>query len=229
MRLVRRFVVTELLWAIGIFIPMVAIAALGEPLSAEHLLPWLARAFGLAAFPAGIAIAPLVFGDSQPWRQVAVAVGVAFAVGVLVFALTGMVAPLVSEQSRALGELAGTMRNAGESWETRNDAAWAYYTTFLSALNAVLFALIGAQVGYWADHSVPRSLQRPLYWAVGLGLLVTGLAMWDTTYETIVLHTAADASNAAFYTVLVPGFVFAGLSLPTLAVLRRAVLPKQSA
>jgi hypothetical protein len=34
-----------------------------------------------------------------------------------------------------------------------------------------------------------------------------------------VLHTAADASFAAFYTLLVPAGICSGLALPTLAML----------
>ena len=74
------------------------------------------------------------------------------------------------------------------------------------------------QVGTWAEYALPRGLRRPLYWVVGIGLIVSGAAIGDTTYEVIVLHTGADASFAALYTLLLPLSVCAGLGLPTLAV-----------
>jgi hypothetical protein len=61
-----------------------------------------------------------------------------------------------------------------------------------------------------------------LYWAIGLGLMITGYAVFDSTYETIVLHTAAYVDFAAFYTLLIPAGICAGLGLPTLALLRGA-------
>ena len=49
--------------------------------------------------------------------------------------------------------------------------------------------------------------------------MVSGVAIWDTTYEVVVLHTSADASVAGLYTLLLPLSVCAGLCLPTLTVL----------
>ncbi|MGH7467859.1 MAG: hypothetical protein ACRENP_07695 [Longimicrobiales bacterium] len=62
-----------------------------------------------------------------------------------------------------------------------------------------------------APARLPRPLRRALYWVVGVGLLISGAAIWDTTYETIVLNTAADASFAAFYTILIPAPRGAGI------------------
>ncbi|MEX2152845.1 MAG: hypothetical protein WD825_05850 [Gemmatimonadaceae bacterium] len=229
MKLVGRFVVAELVWATGIAVLMVAVAVLSsDPLSAADFVRWLARALGLAAFPAGIAIAPAVFDGSRPWRQLLHAVVAATTVCVVVFALLGAVAPAVSEHGRSLPRLIQEMSAATENWESRNDAAWVFYTTLFAPLNALLFAAIGIQVGIWSRYSLPQPLRRALYWAVGLGLLVSGFAVWDTTYETIVLHTAADTSFAAFYTVLIPASVCAALALPTLALARRVELPRST-
>jgi len=220
MTLVRRFLMVETAWAVGILVPMVAIALLGsEPLSAAQFLRWTVRALGLAAFPAGIAIAPAVFADARPWRQLILALAAASMVAAAVLVLTGLVGPLAGEPATKLPHLWNAMNEASENWETRNDAAWKFFSAFLAPLNALFFAAIGVQVGIWARRLASRSLQRAIYWAVGLGLLISGAGIWDTTYETIVLHTAAYVSFAAFYTILIPGSICAGLALPTLALL----------
>ena len=222
MKLAARFLVAELVWGTGIFILMLAIAVLnGEPLSILPVLRWLARALGLAAFPAGLAIASAISGEPRPWHQLLRALAAAGALSAIIFVLIALLPPLVDGQTPALSRLYAEMRLEEASWEQRNNAAWAFYTAFFSPLNALLFAGIGVQVGIWSPHSLPVSLHRAVYWAVGIGLLISGYAIWDTTYETVVLHTAADASFAAFYTVLLPASVCAGLFLPTLALMRR--------
>jgi hypothetical protein len=122
--------------------------------------------------------------------------------------------------TRSLADLLAAVGNPAESWETRNDAAWKLVTALLAGPRALLFGGIGVQVGIWAEYAMPRGLRRPLFWIVGIGLMVSGAAIGDTTYEVIVLHTAADASFAALYTLLLPLSVCAGLGLPTLAVFR---------
>jgi hypothetical protein len=227
MKLAGKFLVAELVWATGIFVLMLTIALLSEPRSTAAFVWWLARALGLAAFPAGVAIAASVFADARPGRQLAQALATAAAVGVLVFILVGVLRPSLGNDS-ALPQLLNVMSASDGSWESRNDAAWDFYSSFFSALNVVLFAAIGLQVGVWAGYSLSASLRRALYWAVGLGLLISGYAVWDTTYEVVVLHTAADVSFAAFYTVLVPASLCAGLALPTLALVRRGGLSRDT-
>lgn len=227
MNVVRRFLVIDVAWAIGISVLLVGIGALtSDALSSGDVVRWVARALALAGFPAGIAIGPAVFGDARPSRALWSVIAAATAMSVVVFLLTGIVAPALDEPARSLGQLVRDMGATGENWETRNDAAWRLYTTIFAAVSAWLYAAIGVQVGAWSTHSLPRSFRRPLYWAVGLGLLITGYGIADTTYETFVLHTAADASIAAFYTLLLPLSVCAGLGLPTLALLRRADLTR---
>jgi hypothetical protein len=69
MKVAGRFLLAELMWATGIFVVMVPVALLdNDPPSTARFLWWLARAIGLAAFPAGIAIAPAVFAHARPWR-----------------------------------------------------------------------------------------------------------------------------------------------------------------
>jgi hypothetical protein len=225
MKLVVKFLVAELVWATGIFVLMAAIAGLSsDPPSTLDFVRWLARSIGLAAFPAGIAVAPVVFADERPLRQLLRAVLVAISISVFVFVLTGLIAPLVSDESRPLSQVVAMMNSTSESWETRNDAAWGFYNSFFVPLNALFFAAIGVQVGFWGSFFRSSLLQRALYWAVGLGLLISGFAIWDTTYETVVLHTAGDASFAAFYTILIPASICAGIGLPTIARLQSGEL-----
>jgi hypothetical protein len=168
-------------------------------------------------YPAGVAVASVLIGNSQPWRLLLHVVAVAVAVSVIVLALS-IVAPN-GDSTRSLTALLAATRDPGESWETRNHAAWTLVTALLAGPRALLLAAIGVQVGFWAEYGVPRSLHRPLYWAIGIGLMVSGVAIWDTTYEVVVLHTRADASVAALYTLLLPLSVCAGLGLPTLTAL----------
>jgi hypothetical protein len=206
MALAGRFLIAEVIWAAGLFAVLLAVGiASSDAATNAQVVRWLARAAELAAFPAGIAIAPLVLRTGRPWHATLSAAGIATVIGAAVIALSIAATP------------SGII---GDDWETRNHAAWAVTTPWLAGLTAVLYAAIGAQVGIWAAYSVPRPLQRPLFWAVGLGLLVSGFVVFDTTYETFVLHTNADASPAAFYTVLVPLSICAGLGLPTLGLVR---------
>jgi hypothetical protein len=221
----RRFLLAELVWATGIFILMVPVGLLdNDPPSGAQVIRWVARAIGLAAFPAGITIAPTVFTHAPLWRGLLLALAAASAVSIAVFVLTAVMPPLVSDRARTIPQLVAAMSSAGGSWENRNDAAWDFYTNLFAPLNALLFAAIGIQVGIWARYSLPLPLRRALYWAVGLGLLISGYAIWDTTYEAVVIQTAADVSFAALYTVLIPASICAGLALPTLALVRRGEL-----
>jgi hypothetical protein len=210
-----RFATAALLWAMGLTVLMVTADAMGsEPLTTSRGLRWVTSALGLAMYPAGVTIAPALLGESR-WRLVLQILAVSAAVSALILAL-GLLVPS-GDSGRSLADLVAVMRDPAGSWEARNDAAWKVVTALLAGPRALLYAAIGVQVGIWAEYGVPRALRRPLYWVVGIGLMVAGAAIWDTTYEVIVVHTGADASFAALYTVLLPLSVCAGLGLPTLA------------
>ena len=213
-----RFVTVTLLWAAGLAVLIVVAGAIGdEPLTASRFLRWAPSVLGLAMYPAGVAVASVLIGESPPWRLLLHLVAAAVAVSAIVLVLS-IVAPN-GDSTRSLAALLAVTRDPGESWETRNHAAWTLVTALLAAPRALLLAAIGVQVGFWGEYGVARALHRPLYWVVGIGLMVSGVAIWDTTYEVVVLHTGADASVAALYTLLLPLSVCAGLSLPTLTVL----------
>jgi hypothetical protein len=217
-----RFLTAALLWAAGLAVLMVAADAMAsEPQTAGRVFRWVASALGLAMFPAGVTIAPALPGESRRWRLLLQIFAAAFAVSAVVLALS-LIAVNVTG-TRSLADLLAEIGNRAESWETRNDAAWTFVTALLAGPRALLFAAIGVQVGIWAEYAMPRGLRRPLYWIVGIGLMVSAAAIGDTTYEVIVLHTGADASFAALYTLLLPLSVCAGLGLPTLAVFRDPV------
>lgn len=214
-----RFVTAALLWAAGLAVLMVTADAMGsEPQTTRRVLRWVASSLGLAMFPAGVTIAPALHGESRRWRLLLQILAAAVAVSAIVLALSLFAVNV--NGTRSLTDLLAAMGNPAESWETRNDAAWTFVTALLAGPRALLFAAIGVQVGIWAEYALPRGLRRPLYWVVGIGLILSGAGIGDTTYEVIVLHTGADASFAALYTLLVPLSVCAGLGLPTLAVFR---------
>ena len=214
-----RFVTAALLWAAGLAVLMVTADAMGsEPQTTRRVIRWVASSLGLAMFPAGVTIAPALHGESRRWRLLLQILAAAVAVSAIVLALSLFAVNV--NGTRSLTDLLAAMGNPAESWETRNDAAWTFVTALLAGPRALLFAAIGVQVGIWAEYTLPRGLRRPLYWVVGIGLIVSGAGIGDTTYEVIVLHTGADASFAALYTLLLPLSVCAGLGLPTLAVFR---------
>ncbi|MGH7446753.1 MAG: hypothetical protein ACREK1_05925 [Longimicrobiales bacterium] len=222
MTVARRFLMAELVWASAIFLLILPITIMSaDPGTTVEYVRWLTRALGLAAFPAGITVAGVVFVQPHPWRALLSAFAAASVVALLVFALFAFVVPPLGADA-TLPRIVHDMRAITGSWESRNHAAWTFYSILFAPVSALLFAAIGMQVGVWATHALPVALRRVLYWAVGLGLMVSGYAVFDTTYEGIVLHTPADVSFAAFYTLLVPAGICAGLALPTLALLRSA-------
>lgn len=213
-----RFVTLTVLWAAGLAVLTVVAGAIGgEPLTASRFLRWAPSVLGLAMYPAGVAVAPVLIGESRRWRVLLHVVAAAVAVSVIILVLS-IIAPN-GDNTRGVAALLAATRDPAESWETRNHAAWTLVTALLSGPRALLLAAIGLQVGFWAEFGIPRSLHRPLYWVVGIGAMTSGVAIWDTTYEMIVLHTSGDASVAALYTLLLPLSVCAGLGLPTLTVL----------
>ena len=227
LQLSRRFLVAVLVWTGGLFVLIVSVALLAHDSSSPaQFVRWLASAIGLAAFPAGIAIAPAIFHGTHPWRQVAGALLCACIVGAVVFLLMAFGVPMAGDYAMEPSQLWSAMRSEGD-WETRNHSAWHFSLLFLAPFRASLFAAIGLQVGIWANRFPTPGLRRLLFWVVGLGLLVTGAGIFDTTYETIVLHTQAYVGFAALYTVLLPLSVCAGLALPTLALLSTDALTRR--
>jgi len=222
MKIAQPFFAALALWTAGILVVMLPMALLDDYSQATaHFIRLIGRSIGLAAFPAAIAVAPAVFRRPQPWPELGSFLAAAGAVSLTVFVMTTVLAPLVDHQVRTLPQLSRDMSSSMASWETRNHAAWVLFTSAFAAVNAFLHALIGIQIGAWAPRSLALPVRRAFYWMVGLGLLVSGYAVWDTTYETIVLHTQADAGFAAFYTILIPASICAGLALPTFALFQR--------
>lgn len=217
----RRFLVVTLAWTVVIFLPMVVLELLSDPIALAQYSRWLGRALSLAAFPAGIAASRSVVPPGRPWRVVLETAAAALVVALAVFVLMAWLPAILGDESRSLSRLALTMRTSGGSWEALNDASWRYYEALLSPLQALLYAGIGFQLGIWGPAAVTPALSRLLYWGVGLGLVIVSFGVADTTYETIILRTPADVRFAAMYSFLLPAGIAAGLALPTLAELRR--------
>jgi hypothetical protein len=218
---IRSFLVLTLAWAVAIFLPMVALELLSDPIDPAQYARWLARALAIAVFPASITLSSRVATRSRPWRVVrdtaAAAVVIAFAVLVLMAWLPAV----LGDENRSVLRLAITMRTSGASWETMNNASWRYFEALLSPAQALLYSAIGFQLGIWGPRAMTQAWCRVLYWCVGLGLIIVNFGVADTTYETIILRTAADVRFASAYAFLLPAGIAAGLFVPTLAVLRR--------
>lgn len=218
----RTFLVVTLAWTAAIFLPMVVLERLSDPVDLAQYARWLARALAIAAFPAGIAVSRTVDPPGRSWRIVLETASAAAVVAFVVFVVFAWLPAVLGDESRSLSRLALIMRTSGGSWETLNDASWRFFEAVVSPVQALLYAAIGFQVGIWGPRAVMPALSRVLYWAVGLGLLVVNFGVSDTTYETIILRTAADVRFAAAYALLLPAGIAAGLALPTLAMLRGA-------
>jgi hypothetical protein len=223
MKLFWKFLLVELAWTAAIFALIVPVTILSsEPLTPAEVLGLLARALELALFPAGISVARAVFTRPYSWRRWFAVLGGTAVVAVLLVELWGIAIP--HTEGMSLPRLAAAMNTAASSWEIRNHAAWSFYRGLLAPVYAVLMVAIGLQVGAWAPHALPPVLRRLLYWTIALGLIVARYAVTDSTYEVVVLHTNALVDFAAFYGLLVPAGICAGLLLPTLALLRNATI-----
>lgn len=224
MKIFWRFLLAELIWAAGIFALVLPLTILSSgPLSTTELMRWLGHAVRLAMFPAGIAVAGNMTAEPRRLRPWLGALAGAVVVAAYLFLLHAVAIPAVGNEPM-LPQLVRDMTAAANSWETRNHAAWMFLAGLLTPVQALLLAAIGVQVGIWTPHAVAPPLRRLLYWIIGIGLAVSGYSVWDSTYETIVLHTSWFVGFAAFYTLLVPAGIAAGLALPTLAVLRGATI-----
>ena len=222
MKVFWKFLAVELAWTAAIFALIVPVMILSsEPLSPAEYLSLLGSALELALFPAGISVAGTVFARPRTWRPVLAAIGATALVAALLFELHAVVIPHLSE-AMTLPRLFATMNAETSEWESRNHAAWAFYRALFAPVSAFLLAAIGIQIGAWTPHALPPALRRLLYWVVGLGLILSRYTVTDSTYEVVVLHTAAFVDFAAFYGLLVPAGICAGLALPTLALLRGA-------
>jgi hypothetical protein len=214
----------QALWTVALVLLLISIAILtgSAPLNAAALLRWTGIAMGLAGFPAGVAVAESVLEARPPYATAVKVLLAAIASASVLFALIAVTTPLLGDDGRTWGQLARDMHDATTSWEKRNDAAWQFYVSLCRPVQAVLVAAIGVQAGVWSRYAVPPLLRGILYWAIGLGLLLSGYAVFDSTYEAIVIHTAGDVGFAAFYTLLIPAGICAGLLLPTIALWRGA-------
>lgn len=220
-----RFGKVALAWTAGLVALLIAASlSSGEPISGGRALQSLANALSLALYPAGIAVAPALLNRPGPWRSLPALAAAATIASVVVVAIN-LVAPN-GDLGRGVTTLSAAMVDSAASWETRNHAAWTILAAFLSGPRALLLAGVGVEIGLWAAIGIPSRWRRPLYWAVGFGLLLSAAIVWDTTYELVVLHAATDARVAAGYTMLVPMALCAGLALPTLALLRGSIRPQ---
>jgi hypothetical protein len=215
-----RFLIVAFAWTAVIALPLIALELLPSGTDRPRIALTLGRVLVFAAYPAGIAAARDVLG-ARPWRAIAGAGTGATMLAITVLLSLAWLPELLGPRGTGFASLVATMHSAGSQWETLNDAGWRYYGAFVASAQAMLYAAIGVQVGLWVPRAVATSFRRLLYWAIGLGILVSAVTVTDATYELVVLHTAADARISVLYALLLPLGIAAGLSLPTFALLRR--------
>jgi hypothetical protein len=218
----RRFLIAAAAWTAIIAAPMILLELVAANDDGSRYIRLLARAVMFAGFPAGVAAAQERPGRSA-WRWL-IALGTgAGVVALIAFGLAvwdrGLTWDVVFEARPPAVEGA---------WEHYNDAAWHAILVLLAPVFSGIYSTLGVQVGLWSAYSVPPAFRPALLWAIALGLVISGFAVTDTVYETVILHTSGDARFAALVPLLFPLGLATGFALPTLAWLRGRVAPTTS-
>lgn len=224
-------------------------------LRAADVLSWVGGMLAFAGFPAGIAVATQVldWNDPRIGRMVAFT-GAALAVAVAVFALRGYVAPAILADPGAaedvarggaalagldpatlpLGERIAALRLAEaeaeklatqEAWLVANRIGWHVDGTLTGAIGAFVFGWLGVLVGAWAGWTSRPEVRQAQFWAIGLFLLVTGYLMGENSYELILLKMNGPAYVTAWFPLIAPGMLLAGLAFATGARLLGSLAP----
>jgi hypothetical protein len=186
-----------LAWTVAIYLPLVVLERLSDPIELAQYARWLARALAMAVFPAGIAASRRVAPSRRPWRVVLGTVAAAAVTALAVFVLMAWLPVILGDENRSLSRLALTMHGSGGSWEALNDASWRYFEALLSPLQALLYGAIGFQLGIWLPRAVTPALSRVLYWGVALGLIIVNFAVADTTYVLMRLVEGLSTGETA--------------------------------
>lgn len=224
-------------------------------LQAASVLGWVGGMLVFAGFPAGIAVATQVLDWKDPriGRMVSFSAA-ALAVALAVFALRGYVVPAILGDPGAadaiarggaalaeldpaaltLGERTEAMRLAEaeaerlatqQAWQVANRIGWHVDGTITAAIGAFVFAWLGVLVGAWAGWTSRPEVRQAQFWAIGLFLLMTGYLMGENSYELILLKMNGPAYVTAWFALISPGMLFAGLAFATAARLSGSMAP----
>ena len=239
------------LWGLGFLILLVAMGLMsGDPRMSNFLfhIPDWAAVLVLPAFPAGIAVASLVaLPGSGLIRRVLELTGAAAVVSVVLYLFVAVVVPwaaptqdlanLATVEARALnhGELHETIAAAKtlaendpagpslQRWQPVNILIWEHERRIVESLLPLVFAWLGALVGFWARWSARPEIRQAQYWAVGFFNLVALWGASENGFEFIVIRAAGLADYAAWLAGVVPSMLVLGMAGPTLIALWKGI------
>jgi hypothetical protein len=220
MSVVKRFVITHVLWTAGIMLLIVPIS-----LTTVHGVPpqayvrWFAHSVALATFPAGLIVGADVF-RGRVWRNLLWLSVIEVVLMVWVFAVLGFAAPMDDLNVIAIWQAIGGLADA--TWVQRNQLAWSLYMTIAEAISVPIYAGLGLMLGAWAEQLLPQVLRRILFWGTSLFLVAFTYLITENSYEMLVIKTNGPAAFSAFFMLLIPAGMYAGLLLPSLSLAKRA-------
>ena len=220
MNVVKKFVITHVLWTAGIMLLIVPISLTtvnGVP--PQAYVRWFAHSVALATFPAGLIVGADVF-RGRAWRNLAWLAVVEVVLMFWVFVVLGFAAPMDDLNVIAIWQAIGGLADA--TWLQRNQLAWSLYMTIAESISVPIYAGLGLMLGAWAEQLLPQVLRRILFWGTSLFLVAFTYLITENSYEMLVIKTNGPAAFSAFFMLLIPAGMYAGLLLPSLALAKRA-------
>ncbi|HET9439842.1 MAG TPA: hypothetical protein VFO52_06710 [Longimicrobiales bacterium] len=220
MRVLRKFLWTHALWSAGIMLLVIPISLLtADGLEVVQYLRWLAHSIALATFPAGLMVGADAFRGPAVWRNIGLLSLAEIAIMIIVLVLLGFAAPMGGLDLFEL--IAQLPTSPTPDWLRWNQMAWSVYMTAAEAISVPVYSGLGIMLGAWAEQVLPQTLRRILFWAMSLLLVVFTYMMTENSYEMLVIKTNGPAAFSAFFVLLIPVGMYAGLLLPSVALAQR--------
>ncbi len=246
MSLIPKFLAKLAIWTGLLLLAFMALSALGGWAEAfAHLPAWAGRALGLAAFPAGLAVAKDVLPDgSVSWSRLGTMLGLTVGLSVTTFVLANWVGPVAqrsitqdagADWADASTMSYGTLRhevvaaidiakqqpevNTIEHWLPANALLWQHDMRTLGSVLPFLFGWIGVLVGFWTRLTPRADLRQAQQWALGLFLVMSTYLAGENSYELIVLRAGGPVFFAGLFVLFIPTMLMFSLGWPTALVL----------
>jgi hypothetical protein len=174
----------------------------------------------LATFPAGLMVGADVFRGRDVWRKLGLLSLAELVLMAIVCALLGFAAPPDELNVIELMQILGA--EVPNNWLRWNQMAWSVYMTTAETLSVPIYAGLGLMLGAWAEHVLPTTFRRILFWAMSLKMVGFTYLIAENSYEMLVIKTNGPAAFSAFFMLLIPLGMYGGLLLPSIALAKRA-------
>lgn len=221
MRVLKKFLWTHALWSAGIMLLVIPISLLTiDGLEVVQYLRWLAHSIALATFPAGLMVGADAFRGAAVWRNIGLLSLAEIAIMLIVLVLLGFAAPMGDLNMLEL--IAQLPTSPAPDWLRWNQMAWSVYMTAAEVISVPVYSGLGLMLGAWAEQVLPQTLRRILFWAMSLLLVLFTYLMTENSYEMLVIKTNGPAAFSAFFVLLIPVGMYAGLVLPSIGLAQRA-------